>query len=164
MSAGGKPGLFAELVSKYTNYVYSLAYRLLGDRSDARDVAQEVFLKIYRNLGKLDDRKSVRNWVCTITINAARDYYRSHARHRAAVSFDETMYAGECGDHPDTRLLVDKMLGALEGNYRTAVVLFYLEQKSIKEIASLMARPEVLIKVWLHRARKMLLAKFGEER
>ncbi len=164
MSENSRPLLFSDIVRQYTDYVYGLSYRLLGDSEDAKDVTQEVFAKIHRYFDRIDPQKSLKNWVCTITVNSARDYYRSNARHKSACVFDESRGdGGNRDDSVENRLMVETMLNALEGNYRTAIVLFYIEQKSIKEIAQIAKRPEPLIKVWLHRARKMLLNQFGKD-
>jgi RNA polymerase sigma-70 factor (ECF subfamily) len=154
---------FEQIVSEYTNYVFTLSYRILGNRQDAEDVVQETFLKLYNHFGEYDAQKSLRNWICTIAINTSRDYYRSKKHTTTELPIDETNIetVREKADNVEDQLFTQEMLKELNHDMRTALVLFYMERMSIKEIAQSIKRPEQLVKVRLYRARKILMEKFA---
>ena len=164
MSCSASNAEFRKIVAEYSGYVYSLSYRILLNSDDARDAVQETFVKVLRSWSRMDPTRSPKNWICTIAINAARDVYRSRRHQREAEELHD-----ECGDtgvsQPavESRIMAREILGSLDVKYRTVMVLFYVEQRSVKEIASIVRRPAPLVKVWLCRARKTLLEKFGGE-
>jgi len=157
---------FREIVSLYSGYVYTIVFRLLGNKTDAEEATQETFVKAFKNLDHFDESKGWKNWLCTIALNTARDFYRKSRRERILIDrsapveafMDER--AGE--SNPDEKLDVQKMLASLDLKYRTVIVLFYMEQHSVKEIAELLKKPESIIKIWLFRARKTILKLHGD--
>jgi len=157
---------FEEVVRLYSGYVYTIALRLLGNRSDAEEAAQETFLKAFKNLDRYDEAKGWKNWLCTIALNTAKDYYRRSRRERAMVSGSEPVEnlidikADE--SNTDSKLDIQRILSLLDLKYRTVIVLFYMEQRSINEIAELLKKPKGLVKIWLFRARKTLLQRHGK--
>jgi RNA polymerase sigma-70 factor (ECF subfamily) len=159
------PERFKEVVTHYAGYVYTLTYRILGNRSDAEEASQEVFVKAYVNLGRFDAARGWKNWLCTIALNTARDFYRSRKRERqfsaGALDVEKTPDRHEAAPAIDASMDTQKLLSVLDLKYRTVVVLFYLEQLDINEIALVLKKPRNLIKVWLFRARKQMLEKYG---
>jgi RNA polymerase sigma-70 factor, ECF subfamily len=159
------PERFHEVVNLYGGYVYTLAYRILGNPCDAEEAAQETFVKAYKNLDRYDETKGLKNWLCTIALNTARDFYRRSRRERKMVSdgveVEELSDQRQAGVHTENRIDIKKILSLLELKYRTVVVLFYMEQCSIKEIGCLLNKPENLIKIWLFRARKKIMERYG---
>jgi len=149
------PEQFRELVKRYSPYVYSLAYRILGNMADAQDVSQETFVKIYRSYDQYDTKRDIKNWICTIAVNASRDFYRK-TRRAYEYAFDEEKAPG-IEERLDDRIDLKRVMSALDIRYRTVVVLFYLERKSIEEIAGIIKRPKGVVKIWLFRARKSML-------
>src|SRR5512143_953294 len=79
----GDPVAFARLVQLHEGMVFSLSARLLGNPEEARDVAQEVFLQVYRQLGRFEGRSALRTWIYRITVNQCHNRRRFwHRRHR----------------------------------------------------------------------------------
>jgi RNA polymerase sigma-70 factor (ECF subfamily) len=156
---------FSEIVRQFTPYVFSLTYRILGNADDAKDASQETFLKLYRNFERLDQERNLKNWLCTIAVNTSRDMYRGRRRRQGAgrVEGDEVADTATLPDKTESRITAREVLNVLSVNHRTTMVLFYIEGKSVKEIAEMLGRPQVVVKVWLHRARKAILDKFGED-
>jgi RNA polymerase sigma-70 factor (ECF subfamily) len=156
---------FSEIVKAYGGYVFTIAFRLLGNAADAEDAAQETFVKAYRHLDSYDETKGPKNWLCTIALNTARDFYRQSAR-RQSESLGEQHNSIEEGRSSTAgiadQLDAEKMLSVLDINYRSVVMLFYMEQYSIKEIAGMMKKSEAAIKVWLFRARKKIIEVYGD--
>lgn len=146
------PGDFRRFIERYEDYVFTIALRVLGDRESARDAAQETFIKIYRNLDRLDKEKNEKNWVCTIALNTCRDHHRKRQR-EAHVGLESVEIAARSVPL-DERLFAREILRKLPLAFREILVLFYMEDKSVKEIAALLRRPEIVVKVRLFRARK----------
>jgi RNA polymerase sigma-70 factor (ECF subfamily) len=160
------PAQFDRIVDEYIDYVYAVAYRLLCNTEDAQDAVQDTFIKLHNNFGRYNREKNLKNWICTIALNSARDIYRRRKNHATPAINTE-----DCADdttHPEdgaiNRLWVRQMLASLSFNHRAVMVMFYLEHMPVRDIARRLKRPEVLVKVWLHRARVSLIKKFGEEK
>ena len=78
----GDEDAYEQLIERFQSPVYNLAYRLLNDQSDASDVVQEVFLKIFRNVGNFRGDSSLRTWVYRIAVNESHNRRRWLFRHR----------------------------------------------------------------------------------
>jgi RNA polymerase sigma-70 factor (ECF subfamily) len=160
------PERFHEVVRDYGDYVYTIAFHLLGNSADAEDAAQDTFIKAYKRLDSFDGQRGLKNWLCTIALNTARDFYRRSKRRPAGAAIDNEGAAvtdsGECSSRIGDRLDAGKMLSALDMSYRSVVVLYYIEQYSVKEIGSMIKKSESVVKIRLFRARKILMEKFGE--
>ena len=172
--AGAKDD-FEVLVQRYQGRVYSLAYRLLGDPQEAEDVAQEAFLKAYRNLGRFRAQSSFYTWIYRITSNLALSRLRYLSRRgRGRTESLEQLRAGEdqaIFDPPDPapgpreKLLerdlestLSKALDRLPDAYRVVVVLRDIENKSYEEVAKLSGLPLGTVKSRLHEGRAKLQA------
>lgn len=157
---------FEEIVYEYTDYVYNLAYRLLGNREDAKDAVQETFLKLHKNLKQYDKNREFKNWICTIALNTSRDIYRARKRRGENFCMDEIDFSDHKneGDKIQQQIDVQQFLSLLPLEYRSIMILFYMEEKTIKEIAGLLKIPLVLVKVRLYRARKMIVKNMQENK
>ena len=105
----------AELVAAHQRMVYALAFHLLGDRDDALDVSQEVFLRVFRTLPSFRGQSALRTWIFRIVINQARNRQRWWNRRRrgSQVSLDE--HISLCGDMPSQgEVLPDRLLASKE--------------------------------------------------
>jgi len=71
---------FQQIVKEFTPMMYSIAYRLLGNKEESVDVVQDTFMKVYKNRERFSAEKNLKNWLYTITINTARDSYRKKKR------------------------------------------------------------------------------------
>jgi RNA polymerase sigma-70 factor, ECF subfamily len=160
------PERFHEIVRRYSGYVYTIAFRMLGSTADAEDAAQETFIKAYKRLNTYDATKDLKNWLCTIALNTARDFYRkANRRPRAANSEEEGANVADSHEFSSPigeRLDIEKMLSVLDVRYRSVIVLYYMEQYSTKEIGAMLKKSENVVKIWLFRARKILMEKYGE--
>lgn len=158
----GAPGAFELLVSLYQRRVARLAYRLLGWNADVDDVVQDVFLRALRNARRYRGDASLWTWLTRITINCCRAHQsrrlileklrRALSRRRAAASPPSDGQA-ICDERARQ---VRSAVAALPTRSREVVVLFYLEQRSIAEIAALLKTSTNAVEVRLHRARSKL--------
>ena len=169
IQAGRAETAFELLVPAYRRRVFGLAYSLLRDRGAAEDVAQEVFVKLWRALPRYDGRAQLSTWIYAITRNASISAMR---RRRRSVSmsdpavFDEVESRDAAPDsgHDDAALW--RNVDALPDRQRQAVILYYQEDRPVEEVAAMMGLPVNTVKTHLHRARAGLAAKLsaaGEE-
>lgn len=167
----GDQDAYAELVYTFQDAVYNLCYRLLSERTEAEDAAQEAFLRAYYNLQRYDPERSFKTWLLTIASNHCIDRLRK--RRMTLVSIDDPLPAtlALSTDDPlpeqvalsnERSRRIQVMLEDLEPDYRAAVVLRYWYDYSYAEIAEMMDTTESAIKSRLYRARQMLADKMGD--
>lgn len=142
----GDEAAFAEVYRRHSGMVYNLALRLAGDPDEAADLAQEIFLRVYRHLGKFRGRSSLKTWVYRVALNHCRS--RLGRRPPAAQPLAEPGTGNEPADPrrgPEERASaadvgrrVARALARLPGRFRDAVVLRDLEELSYQEIAEVL--------------------------
>ena len=163
----GDQDAFAEIVYAFQDAVYNLCYRMLNNRTEAEDAAQDAFLKAYNNLGRYDHNRSFKTWVMTIASNHCIDIIRK--RRMTYVSIDEPIPAtlSLASDDPQPEQVtemnersarIQELLDHLQEDYRAAVVLRYWYDYSYAEIAEVLDTTESAIKSRLFRARQTLAA------
>jgi RNA polymerase sigma-70 factor (ECF subfamily) len=168
----------AELVEEHQRMVFQLALNLLGDRDEALDLSQEVFLRVFRTIHRFRGQSSLRTWIYRIAINQARNRHRFwRRRHRAdQVSLDAHLEVhgdfpsrGELG--PDSVLAQKELAGQLKRaldhlpfDQRTAIVLREVDGLSYEEIAFSLGVAVGTVKSRLTRARQALRIELREAR
>jgi len=166
-------GACAELVNAHQRMVYALAFHLLGDRDDALDVSQEVFLRVFRTLPSFRGQSALRTWIFRIVVNQARNRQRWWNRRRrgSQVSLDD--HISLCGDMasqgevlPDRQLasketatLIWQALERLPFDQKTAIVLREVDGLRYDEIAFSLGIAVGTVKSRLTRARQALRAE-----
>jgi len=169
----GDPQAFARLVALHEGMVFNLAARLLGDGEEARDVAQDVFLQVYRTLGGFEGRSSLKTWIYRIVVNQChnrRRFWRRRKRERCR-SLDELTPADERwlvaspqdGGNPyeavRRRERSEQLQAALLGlsfEHRVVLLLREVEELSCEAIGAALGLPEGTVKSRLARAREAL--------
>ncbi len=176
---------FERIVLAYQQKVFNLAFRLLGEREEAEDLTQEVFINVFRHIGEFRGESQFSTWIYQVTTNHCRNrlkYLRRRFRH-ATESIDDPVSTEEGemgreipdeGEIPEDRVyrrqvqeLVQIALGRLRQEYREAVVLRDIQNLSYQEISEILGVPEGTIKSRLHRARwelKEILGLLGIQR
>ena len=146
-----------ELVERFQTLVFGVCYRMLEQREDAEDVAQDVFLRVFRSLKGWDPTRPLKPWILTIAANRCRSALQQRPRNslRSSLDLDEIVPAAS-NESRDLSEELQIVIGELRDEYRMCFVLFYQQELSCAEIASLMDCPEGTIKTWLHRARREL--------
>ena len=176
--AAGEERACAELVAEHQRMVVQLAMNLLGDRDEALDLSQEVFLRVFRTIHRFRGQSSLRTWIYRIAVNQARNRHRFwRRRHRAdQVSLDQHIatygdFHGGGESTPD-RVLAQKELAAklqqaldhLPFAQRTAIVLREIDGLSYEEIAFSLGVAVGTVKSRLTRARQALRLELREAR
>jgi RNA polymerase sigma-70 factor (ECF subfamily) len=165
-SRRGEPEAFAELVERTHRQVFTLAYRLVGDRHEAEDVTQEAYLRVHRSLRTFRGESSFRTWLYRIVANTGLSHLRRRGRFGdladdpdLVVRRSEPAPEGDVVDRDELR----RALAELPDAQRVVVVMKDAYGFSCREIAEEMAISEGAVKVRLHRARKRLKALlYGE--
>ena len=153
------PAALRELVERFQTDVFSLCCRLLGDRHEAEDVAQEVFLRVFRSLRGWDTQRPLKPWVIGITVNRCRTYLGKRARRPIpSAALQEQPARGTAPDDSEELLAeIKRALGGLRSEFQEVFVLYHEQGLPYEEIALAMERPVGTIKTWLHRARLQVL-------
>jgi RNA polymerase sigma-70 factor, ECF subfamily len=155
---------FDRLVSAAYPDVYTLAHRLTGNEEDARDVAQEVFLRAYRGLRRFRGDAKVATWLYRITANCASSHVARRRRQRAELLGEEHVVVdvrpehdpGQVAELGDLRSQLVGALRALPPKLRSVIVLRDVYDLQHDVIASELGISETAAKVRLHRARRRL--------
>ena len=160
----GDQDAFAELVYTYQDAVFNLCYRILSDRVEAEDAAQEAFLRAYLNLTRYDPARSFKTWLLTIASNHCID--RLRRRRMKLMSIDDPLPSLTLSsDEPEPEQAsitreqseaIQRLLDKLPPDYRASIVLRYWYDYSYNEIAEMLETTESAIKSRLFRARQML--------
>jgi len=147
------------LVERFQGQVFGLCYRMLGQRQDAEDAAQETFVRVLKNLHRWDQGRDFTPWLLAIAGNRCRTALAIRRRKPIAEPSVELL----ADDAPDVRPAqhlaeeVDMALSELRPEYRQAFVLFHEQELSYAEIAAAMQVPLGTIKTWVHRARREMI-------
>lgn len=165
----GDQEAFRVLVERYQGAVHNLAYRMLGDPQEAEDAAQEIFVRIYRQLAQYDSERKFSTWVLAIATNFCIDQLRRRRLQLVPLEqiapWARAREAGPEGAALDREAQdeVQRLLRKLPEKYRAPLVLRYWQDLSCAEIAEVLKVPEGTVKTQLHRARKAL-GRLIEER
>jgi len=156
----GEESALRELVDRFQGIVFGLCYRMLGQRQDAEDAAQETFVRAIRSLGGFDNQRQFEPWLLAIAANRCRTAMAARARRPTATDLCETV-VDKLPDQRAAKNLQEELQLALEQlrpEHRQAFVLFHEFEKSYLEIAETMKCPVGTVKTWVHRARQELIA------
>ncbi|MCU1252844.1 MAG: polymerase, sigma-24 subunit, subfamily [Edaphobacter sp.] len=168
---GGNAEQYHELIRPYERSVYRMALSFMKNESDAEDVAQEAFLKAFRNLADFRGQAKFSTWLISITLNEARGRLRRQSAIRME-SLDETPDEGgrvspamlrdwrevpsEALERKEVREMLRLAISSLSPIYREVVLLRDVDELSIEETATALTISVASVKVRLHRARLML--------
>jgi RNA polymerase sigma-70 factor, ECF subfamily len=168
----GAEEAYETLIERFQQPVYGLVYRLLNDPSETGDVVQEVFLKVFRNIGPFRGQSSLKTWVYRIAVNEAYNHRRWFARHRRQdVGLEEEQESGRTyqetlsdpAQSPYDELLgrehlamVESALNDLNPTFRSSVVLRDIEDLSYGEIADVLQISLGTVKSRILRGREAL--------
>jgi RNA polymerase sigma-70 factor (ECF subfamily) len=148
---------FGELVDRYKNLVYGMVWRMVTDRSQTDDLAQEVFLKVYRGLPYFRGDARLSTWIYRIVANVC-----TQSRGRRTAEGPGLMPVREPGSHDaafadfELRERLDKAIAQLPENYRLLIAAHYLEGVQYEALAEALDIPVGTVKTHLYRAKRRL--------
>ncbi len=160
----GNKSSFGKLVHDYQDFVFSIAYKILRNREDAEEVAQDSFIKAYRALASFEGKSKFATWLYQITWRTAIDKQRGKSLDSVSIDSDSGIFEiRENGLSPSDSLhannqkeLISKALSKLKPEDAALITLYYLNEQSIKEICSITGLSESNVKVRLFRLRDTL--------
>jgi RNA polymerase sigma-70 factor (ECF subfamily) len=166
----GDQEAYGEIVEIYKNSVYQLCYRMLGNRHEAEDIAQEAFLRAYVNIKSFNQDLKFSTWLFRIATNLCIDRMRKkkpdyYLDAEVAGTEGLTMYSQVTSNTPlpetevesqELQETVHKEIQKLPEKYRSAIILKYIEDLSLNEISEILDLPLGTVKTRIHRGREAL--------
>jgi RNA polymerase sigma-70 factor (ECF subfamily) len=145
-------------VTEYTQMVLNIAFTYTKNSYDAEDIAQEVFLALYRNMWKISSKEYLKAWLIRVTINKSKNYMKTAwIRKRSDMTdIQQGTSKSETGD------LLNAVL-SLDEKYKLPIYLMYYEGYSIKEISQILKTKPATIGTRLKRGRDILKNKLGDD-
>ena len=158
------------LIDRYTTHIYNYSIRFVG-KDNASDITQEVFIKVWKNMGNFDIHKSsFKTWLFTIARNTITDYLRkkkmivfsdmnNEDEEFTETIKDEVLLPSEAMEKLEDKEYLNNLLDKLPDNYKEVLMLYYQEEMTFAEIGESLNRPLNTVKSWHRRA----LIKLREE-
>jgi RNA polymerase sigma-70 factor, ECF subfamily len=163
------PQAFEELVRRYADRIYNLAYRMTGNRTEAEDMAQEAFIRAYRGLPGFKPELQFGAWLYRIAVNVCL----TNRRHQiTAVAdplpddvgiLDDALGIEDLAEQHEVKTVVEQAILSLPVMYRTVVILYHLEDRPYEEIAKILNLPLNTVRTHLHRGRALLREKLADK-
>ena len=147
-------------VDKYLKMVYRISFHYFGNREDAEDVSQDVFLKLYSHNTKFESEEELKAWLIRVTTNTCHSYFRNPFRKRK-TEIDEKEIENIVGSSSSEQEIINRKVVmdavmSLPERYRIVVYLYYYEEYSICQISNTLNIKETTIQTRLSRAREKL--------
>lgn len=155
---------------RYQNRVFGFAYHYLGNREEAEDVTQEVFIRLWKHRENIDEEQPL-GWLLRVARNASVDAIRRRKTYQRTVSVNTELVDFAHGSQPlpdtnaessDFRRHLQDAVEKLAEPYRSIVILREIQELKYQEISDSLELPLSTVKVYLHRARKMLRNQLHE--
>jgi RNA polymerase sigma-70 factor (ECF subfamily) len=161
---GGETNAFTALVDRYKDMIFSLSLKMLKNREEAEEVAQDTFIKIFNSLSKFKGDSKFSTWIYKIAYNTCLDRLKKNKKEDLNISIDEfsahliktmdnTLSALEDKERKQT---IQNCLNLLPGDENFLLTLFYFEEQSLEEIGKIMSINANNVKVKLFRSRQKL--------
>lgn len=161
----GDSNSYRLLVERYQTLVYTIAHRMVRDRTEAEDLTQEIFLKAYRTLDSFREESSFKTWICKIATNRCIDWRRKHVpRQEQTAQVEEAeRIPGDLDASPERVLLrlerqqeVQGLLEEMPEKYRSILLMYHFQGMSYKDIAKAQEISPRTVETRLYRAKNML--------
>jgi RNA polymerase sigma-70 factor, ECF subfamily len=167
--------LYSELIDRYSNKVYSTAYSYTHNQEEARDLVQEILIKVYNNLHGFKSEAKFSTWMYRIAVNSCIDWSRRHKSKNLITAWStdddnilDNITSGS--DGPEDVLLkqeqkdaVRSMVADLPEIYKTVLILYYFEEMQVQEICNILDCPRKTIETRLYRAKGILKSLLKQE-
>lgn len=161
----GDIGAFEALVSKYEKIVYNIAYRLIGNAEDSKDVAQETFIKVYRKINTFKGDSSFSTWLYRMTVNTGKDFLRKkkdnlsidEERENNISNVNTSLYTPEVSlERNEKQRMIIAGLNQLKTDHKVMIILRDIQGYSYEEISNTLEISIGTVKSRINRARMNL--------
>ena len=159
---GKNQELFSEIVVRYQNKIYSYTYRLVGNKEEAEDLTQDVFIKVYKNLRGFDVKRKFSSWIYRIAHNESVNHIKKKSYFKI-LSIEQNEYLQNTMSttenliekiiEKETSKKVRELLNKISFKYREILVLRYFEEKSYDEISDILRMPVNTVGTMINRAK-----------
>jgi len=164
------PAAFRELVERYKTQVAGLAFKMIGDYEDAKDISQIVFVKAFLNLKRFDTKRKFSTWLLRITVNSTIDYWRRYRKHKYEALEEAADKADDLGRTPEavffkkvTDEKIRKALDVLNPMQRSVFILRDMEGMDMADVAKIVDMPQITVRWHLHKARVRLRTELSRK-
>ncbi len=162
---------FEQIVNSFQDMVTTLCFRILKNREEAEEIAQDVFVKVYQSLSKFNSRSRLSTWIYRIAYNTSVNRYKSQRKHALTTEIDnKTEYS--MGSSPDAHYelsklekkdIIDNAISKLPDIEQIIITLYYYDELSVGEIAEITGISKQNVKVRLFRSRQKLYAELKDK-
>jgi RNA polymerase sigma-70 factor (ECF subfamily) len=160
----GEPGAFDTLVARYQQGLFNFAFRMLGDYEEARDAAQNTFVKVYEKLGSYDPQRRFFSWLYRILMNECLNLRRRPAADSFSGGIELAVAdrtAPDAVEAAERRRAVKQAILALQPDYREVIVLRHFAALSYEEMSDAIGVPAKTVKSRLYSARQQLAGELA---
>lgn len=159
--ADSMASIITDVYDRHVNTVYRVCFSMMGNKQDAEDAVQSVFIKLMQNDVSFDNSEHEKAWLITTARNHCRDLHRKWWR-KKVVPIDSSTIDGEYMEMYGTSEMAD-YLGKLPPNYKLVLYLYYYEGYKVTEIAKLLELNVNTVKTQMRNARKRLKLEVGDD-
>lgn len=162
----GNTKVFESVVDKYKGIVFSIAFKYTNDYNESQDLAQEIFLKIYKNIKSFKGECKFSTWITKISINACLDYKRKNKVKKINLYNDYIDNNDNIQETPEEVIImsekqkiIHKLIYELPDIYKNVIIMYHFNEMPYKEICKTLKIPQKTVETRLYRARKILKEK-----
>ena len=164
----GESALFALLVERYQNYVFTLVFRFTDSREDAEEISQDIFVKSYRSLADFRGESKFSTWLYTIVRTSCITFLRKKKPDTTSIDNERTFiqlenqesgFKANTIEQKSRHAMVNEAIRLLSPDDAQVITLFYQAEQSLEEIGRIIGMDPNTVKVKLHRARHRLKDK-----
>jgi RNA polymerase sigma factor (sigma-70 family) len=168
----GDQKAYAELVGRYQHFVFTTALKYTQNREDAEEIAQDIFVKVYRSLADFKGTSKFSTWLYTITYNTSVTFLRKKKLSTQSIDDEKTFvqlenqessFSANLLEQKSRILRVNEAINQLSPDDAQIITLFYKGEQSLEEIGQVMRMDPNTVKVRLHRARHRLKDKLEKD-
>jgi RNA polymerase sigma-70 factor (ECF subfamily) len=156
---------FERLIAVYQKPLYVFVWRMVQDEDDAKDICQDTFFKAYKKIRSFKEKSKFSSWLFQIGYRKALDFLARKKRQRAVLNRVEAK-SDIAGNEKEFEVkqadrTIGKIIDGLQPNHRTALHLFFKEEMTYNEIASVMKVPINTVKSYIHRGKEIVRDKIS---
>lgn len=157
----GDAGSFNDLVEMYEKMIYRFIYQMVHDVQTAEDLTQDVFIKVYQNLYKINNEFLLKPWIFKIAYNITLNYLKRNRRN-ITYSIDENIPGGDCIGQYETRQVILESIQSLKPDCRAIFILKLVEDLSFEQIAAILGISTGAVKMKFYRNKKELVNRLSQ--